>query len=625
MTPPPRSPRRRSVPGQVAFYRLATAVLVVAVLFWAKSVLIPVALAVLLAFALSPLSAWLEKRGLPRVPNALLVSAAAVALLVGLVWIAAAQGQNLAREVESHSDVLKEKFGPVLRLAERLEKAGMPTAEPNPDAPKPDAPAPDANKPPPPGQAVERPLYVTAVKPKGSGALEYLPAVVLPAAESLASVLLVTVLTMFLLIQRESMRDRVLALAGRRGVTTTTRALDDASRRVSKFLLLQASTNAAMGVIAAVGLYLIGVPYAPLWGLLTAVLRFVPYLGIWLSALFPLALAVAVFPGWGHALAVLALFAVADGLLSQVVEPLLFGHGTGVSALALLVATAFWAFLWGPVGLLLAVPLTVCLVVLGEHVPSLGFLRTVLGDESQVDPSARYFHRVLSRQADEAAVLVAEQANGRPLLEVYDEVLLPTLAQAKTERDSGALTAAEEREFYRVTRDVLDGVLAAHRAESGAADEPARPKVRVLGSATKGEADRLALQMLRDVARPEGCEVEVVPAGKLVAAAQERAREAGELVVCIGAVSPGGLAQAAGLIKQLKARVKGVRVLVGRWGMGEMDRTDTEKFLSAAGATKVAWTLRETLAEFAPAGAPPKPPKDSADTPAEPGKVTVPA
>ncbi|MBN8909171.1 MAG: hypothetical protein J0H99_21750, partial [Rhodospirillales bacterium] len=235
-----------------------------------------------------------------------------------------------------------------------------------------------------------------------------------------------------------------------------------------------------------------------------------------------------------------------------------------------------------------------------------------------VDPAARYFHRVLSGESDEAAVLVAEQAESRPLLEVYDEVLLPTIAQAKAERDRGELSADEERTFYRVTRDVLAGVLAVHRAESGAANEPERPAVRVFGCSTKGEADRLALEMLRDVARPAGCEVEVVPAGRLVAAAQERARPGEEVVVCIGAVSPGGLARAAGLIKQLKARVKGVRVLVGRWGTAD-DRADTEKFLTAAGAAKVTWTLRETLAEFAPAGAP------KGVSPAEPGAVNVPA
>jgi predicted PurR-regulated permease PerM len=600
------------VPGQRLFYRLATGVLIVAALYWAQSVLIPVALAVLLAFALSPLAGWLERRRLGRIPSSLLVTAVALSLLGGLAWVAVLQVRNLSEEIPKHGPELAAKFGPILHLARRLE----PPAEPA----KPDGTTPGDLDPTAPR---DKPVPVTVVKPEGASAMEWLPTVAMPAAQLLASALLVTVLTLFLLVQRESVRDRLLSLAGRRGLTTTTRALDDASHRVSRYLLLQLSTNASMGLITGLGLWAVGVPYPALWGLLTAALRFVPYIGIWVAALFPFALAVAVFPGWGPALAVFALYGAADGIMSNAVEPLVFGHGTGVSSLALLVAAAFWAFLWGPLGLLLAVPLTVCLVVLGEHFQSLKFLQTVLGDEPEVDPAARYFHRVLSHEADEAAVLVADQAAGRPLLEVYDQVLLPTLAQAKAERDRGDLSPQEEREFYRVTRDVLEGVLAPIRVEAGATDEPARPAVRVVACSTKGEADRLALAMLRDVARPEDCEVEIVPAARLVAAAQERAR-AGGGVVCIAAVSPGGLAQAAGLVKQLRARVKGVRILVGRWGPTR-DRASAEQFLTAAGAAKVTWTLRETLAEFAPGGAPPKPSPNAAETPAEPGKVTVPA
>jgi predicted PurR-regulated permease PerM len=622
MTPPPRPHTRRFIPGQHTFFRLATAALVVAGLYWAKAVLIPVALAVLLAFALTPLSEWLERRRLGRVPSALLVSAVALSLLGGLVWVAGVQVRHLSDELPRHAPELTQKFGPVLHLMQKFEEFDTPAP---PEPARPTSPAELAlGKPPVETKPANEPVPVTVVPQKGSKALEWLPSVAGSAAEWLATALLVAVLTVFLLVQRESVRDRVLVLAGRRGLTATTRALEDASRRVSRYLLLQATTNATMGTVAGVGLWLIGVPYAPLWGLLTAALRFVPYVGVWVAALFPFALAAAVSPGWWPALGVLALYGVCDGTLANVVEPLLFGHGTGVSPLALLVAATFWAFLWGPVGLLLAVPLTVCLVVLGEHVTSLKFLKTVLGDEPQVDPSARYFHRVLSHEADEAAVLVSEQAAGRPLIEVYDEVLLPTLAEAKTERDSGALSATEEREFYRVTRDVLTGVLAAQRAEEGAASEPARPAVRVVACSTKGEADRLALTMLRDVARPAGCEVEVVPAGRLAATARERAQHGADVVVCIAAVSPGGLAQAAGLIKQVRARVKGVRVLVGRWGMtGE--RAAAERFLTEAGAAKVTWTLRETLAEVAPGGAPPKPAKSGPETPAKPGEVTVPA
>lgn len=623
-SPPSRPPVVKPVPGQRTFYRLGTILLVVGVLFWAKSILIPIALAVLLAFALSPLAVWLEARGLGRVPGSLLVSVAALGLLGGLGSVAVSQGRQLAADFEKteYADNLRAKFGPVLGLVDKLEHLGEQTgADP---AEKPGGvPADPAN--PVPGQPItgeKAPVPVTVVPAKGAKALEWLPSLALPAAEGLATALLVAVLTIFLLIQREGMRDRLLALAGRRQLTTTTRALEDAGRRVSKYLLLQACTNAAMGAVAAVGLYLIGVPYAALWGLLTAVLRFVPYIGIWLSALFPLTLALAHFPGWTAAALVLAVYAGFDLVLTNVVEPLLFGHGTGVSAVALLVAAAFWAFLWGPVGLLLAVPLTVCLVVLGEHVPSLQFLRTLLGEEAQVDPAARFFHRVLSRQPDEAAMLVGEQAAGRPLLDVYDDVILPAVAQAKTEHDRGDLSADDEREFYRTARRVMNGVLSGTRVEAGAADAP-DGDARAVGCSTKGEADRLALYMLRDVARPAGCEVDIVPASKLVEAVAARVGQGEDVSACVGAVSPGGLAQAAGLCKELRRRFPKLQVVVGRWGVTE-DRAGTEKFLRDAGATAVTWQLRETVAAVAPAGPPRAEPAAGPATPAQPGQVSVP-
>ena len=623
MPPPSRPPVVRPVPGQRTFYRLAAILMVVGLLYWAKSILIPIALAVLLAFALSPLAVWLERRGLGRAAGSLLVSVAALGLLGGLGYVAVSQGRQLAVDFEKpeYEANLRDKFGPVLGLVDRLEHLGAaagadPVEKPGGQPARTDTPV--------PGQPVggSAPVPVTVVPPKGAKALEWLPSLALPAAEGLATALLVAVLTIFLLIQREGMRDRLLALAGRRQLTTTTRALEDAGRRVSRFLLLQACTNAAMGLVVCVGLYLAGVPYAALWGLLTAALRFVPYVGIWLSALFPLTLALAHFPGWTPALLVLAVYAGFDLVLTNVIEPLLFGHGTGVSAVALLVAAAFWAFLWGPVGLLLAVPLTVCLVVLGEHIPSLTFLRTMLGEEAQVDPAARFFHRVLSRQPDEAALLVGEQAVGRPLLDVYDDVILPAVAQAKTERDQGDLSADDEREFYRTARQVMNGVLAGTRVDAGAADTPTGG-ARAVGCSTKGEADRLALYMLRDVARPAGCEVELVPAAKLVEAVAARVGRGEDVSACIGAVSPGGLAQAAGLCKELRRRFPKLEVVVGRWGVTE-DRAGTEKFLADAGASAVTWQLRETVAAVAPA-APPKEEPAGPATPAQPGQVSVPA
>ncbi|HEX4609113.1 MAG TPA: AI-2E family transporter [Urbifossiella sp.] len=603
----------RMARSQRTFYRLASIALVAGALYWAQSIFVPISLAVLLAFALTPPAEWLERRGLGRVPASLLVSVAALALLGGLGWVAGTQVRQLAAELPRYGANVKEKVEPLRHLLETLERIGNFSLAP-PAAPPADPAAPAATP----------PLPVTVVRPSGTEALGWLPSVALPAAHALASFLLVTVLTIFLLSQRESVRDRFLALAGRRQLTATTRAMEDAGRRVSHYLLLQSATNASMGLVAAVGLLLIGVPYAALWGLLTAALRFVPYIGVWVSALFPVALAVAVFPGWGPALLVLAVYGVTDLLLSNVVEPLLFGHGTGVSSLALLIAAAFWAFLWGPVGLLLAIPMTVCLVVVGEHVPSLGFLRTLLGDEPQVDPAARYFHRILSREFDQAAMLVEEQAATRSLLDLYDGVILSALAQAKTERDRGDLNPTEERRFSAATRDVLDGVLAELRADAGAAVKPAHPPARVIGCSTKGETDKLALTMLRDVARQAGCEVEIVPAARLVEEVRAAAGRSEEIVACIAAVSPGGLAQVGGLCKQLRGRVPGVKVLVGRWGTSA-DRSETEKFLRSAGAANVTWTLRETLAEIAPEAAAPEEPKAAAETPAGPGRITVPA
>jgi hypothetical protein len=350
-----------------------------------------------------------------------------------------------------------------------------------------------------------------------------------------------------------------------------------------------------------VGLYLIGIPYAPLWGLLTVALRFLPYVGIWLAALFPFTVALTLFSDWGHALLVLAVYGGLDGVMTNVLEPLLFGHGTGVSSMALLVAAAFWAFLWGPIGLLMAVPLTVCVVVLGEHVPSLAFLHTLLGEVPDVDPAALFYYRVLARDRDGATVLLEQEAATKPLLTIYDEVILPALSYAKAEHEQGELSTTEERRIFRATREMLDGVLATYRVSAPAPGCEEKP--RVIGCATRGYADSLALRMLRDVARPAACEVEIVPANQLVREVAERTGGGETLVVVIGAVAPGGLSQAAGLCKQLRAKAPKVRVIVGWWG-AKPDTAAAEKLLHAAGAERVTWNLRETIDALAPESAP---------------------
>jgi predicted PurR-regulated permease PerM len=576
----PVSVRPLPVAGEKSFYRLAAILMIVGVLYWAQAVFLPLALSVLFAFALAPVAGWLERRHLGRVPSALLATGAAISLVAGVLVVAERQAERLALDLrgDAYQENIARKVNPVRELVHRLDRAvaAVTSAPPADEPPKP------ADTPP------------VLVQQPDAGVVGWLPSLARPLAEVVATLLLVAVLTGFMLVQRRTTRDRLLGLARRRQLTTTTRALDDAAHRVGRFLLLQAATNAAMGLIVGAGLALIGVPYAALWGLLTAALRFLPYVGIWAAALFPFGLALAAFPGWWPALLVLALYGGSDLVMTNVVEPLLFGHGTGVSPLALLMAAVFWAFLWGPVGLLLAVPLTVCLVVLGEHIPSLGYLRTLLGEAPAVDPGTLFFHRALVGDADGAAVLIGEQADA-PLAEVYERVLLPALTQAKAERAGGGLDAEEERRVYRAVREVLAGVLAGRRptGPAGGATGPV-----VIGCAAHGAGDRIALGMLRDLVAEAGGELVVVSSVRLAAEVESRKRRDRPVAVCIAAVAPGGLSGAARLCERLRAENAGARVVVGRWG-SEPEPEAAERLLRSAGAAQVTWTLTETLSEIA--------------------------
>ena len=227
----------------------------------------------------------------------------------------------------------------------------------------------------------------------------------------MAIAVVVTVLAIFMLLERRELRDRVILLIGYRRMTATTRALDEAGARISRYLLMQSIISGSFGVAVGLGLFLIGVPYAVIWGCLAAALRFIPYVGVFSAALLPFALSLAVFPGWLQPALVVGLFLVLDVVANMVIEPWLYGHSAGVSQVALLVAVLFWTWLWGPVGLLLATPLTVCLIVLSKHLPALGFIVVLMGDRPVIEAKARYYQRLLARDQDEAADIVEAYVN----------------------------------------------------------------------------------------------------------------------------------------------------------------------------------------------------------------------
>jgi len=557
---------------QRAFYALAIPIIVTCLLYWGQVVLMPVALAILLAFVLTTPMEWLEHHGLRRAFSVPLVALVAFCCLGALGWLAAAQVGNLGRQLPSYQDNVNRKLAPVYGFVERLEKAtAFEKGSPGPQ------PAEQGD------EAGAKPAPVV-VQPSHAGSLSWLPMLAQPVLNMGAHILLVVVLTIFILAQHENLRDRLLRLVGSRHVTRTTKAMADAARRVSRYLLLQTATNACVGLGATLGLWLLGVPYAPLWGLLAAALRFIPYVGIWVAALLPFALSVALFAGWTTPLLVLGLFLALELLMYNAVEPVLFGHGTGVAPLALVVVAVFWAWLWGPIGLLLSTPLTVCLVVLGKHVPSLRFFDVLLGDEPPLDATPRFYQRLVARDSDEAALLLEEHLRTNRVEDVYDEVILPALVRAQGERDEHRLTAADERFIFRTTRALLDHVVGHYEPVGGTAGAA----LRVLGCAARGRLDELALHMLGRLLRPVGGVLEVVPARRLLDEAGPEAP-----VVCIAALAPGTLSQACSLAKRLRACDPAPSVFVGRWGRGP-ETTEAQQCLQSAGVEHVGTTLRET-------------------------------
>ena len=572
-----------------AFHAVGLGVLIAVALYFGSTVLIPVALSALFAFVLSPAVAWIEKRGLGRVGSVLVVTAAAFVVLGGFVTVAALEVKELAADVQGeYQPEIEAKAKPIRHLMERVQRAKSSLQGAAQTTTQPAAATRAAGEPAGPTPVV--------VKSASEASYSWLGTVAFPLLDVLVKGVMVTVLTIFFMIQRESFRDRLIRLAGRSRLSSTTRALGDAASRVGTYLSLQLAVNASLGLLVGTGLWLIGVPYAILWGLLIVVLRFVPYVGYWIVGVAAIAIAAVSHTGWTHALLTFGLFAAVDLTMANVVEPLLFSHGTGVSPVALLVAAVFWSFLWGPVGLLLSTPLTVCLAVLGKHVPALGFMAILLGDEQSLDVAARFYNRLLARDYDEAAVLVDAYQADHPRTDVYDQVILPALAQAKTDHEQKDVTDDEEAAVYDATKSVLDGLTANTEKPAGANATP----VKVIGCAVFGPADALALRMLGDAIGPAGGELEVTTP-ETVSAAVTHAEQAGGKppVICFSTLSPGGLSQARSLMAAVRRDHPTTKLLVGRWGQTG-DTTQTDKYLRSSGADDVGWSLHETIGQLVP-------------------------
>jgi predicted PurR-regulated permease PerM len=559
-------------------------ILVIAALYFARVILIPVVMATLLTFILTPLVSSLHRLGLRRIPAVLLVVLLVIGVVVGLAGLLFDQVQSLADDLPQYRQQITQKIHD-LRDASKdswLDRLFGFFAEVGQDMRE---PAPGKGDPPMPVrvETSNMPLVGTIV---GS------------VLELFVHAGLVLLLLVFMLINREEMRNRLVRLWGRANLTSTTKAFDEAGQRISRFLLMQFVVNASFGLLVGVGLALIGVPYAPVWGLLAGTLRYLPYIGPWLGAFFPTAVSVAVLPGWTPAVLVIGLFLALELIISNVVEPTLYGRSIGVSEVALLIAAAFWTWLWGPWGLVLSTPMTACLAVLGQYVPHLEFLHVLLGDEPILEASETYYQRLLAKDQDEAADVVEKHLANHPVDMVYDELLLPALLLAKRNREEGRLTEQDYAFILEGTRETLFDVVLPRQQEARkeASPDPGEPlpgkRPLVFGFPAENESDELALHFLKQLLDPAKCRFEVISAQTISGEGLALVQEEQPAILCLGSLPVRRLARTRYLCKRFRAQFPELQIVVGCWGVTH-DREKLPDMFKDAGADEVALSLKE--------------------------------
>ncbi len=449
---------RRALPVVTALASLLLVVTLAGSLYLGRDILVPVALAILLSFVLLPAVRALRRLRVPRAAAVLVVVVLAFGILAAVGGLIAREAAQLATDLPRYSLTLRDKIT-ALRTAtaergglsdtfsgffDMAEEIGKELQPPVPES------ADEARL----GTA-ERPMQVEIHAPR-SGVLKTLGSVAGGVLHPLATLGLILLFTIFILLQREDLRNRAIRLAGSSDLRRTTAAIDDATGRLSRFFLAQLALNLAFGVVIGLGLWAIGVPSPILFGVIAGIARFVPYIGAVISAVLPLAIAVAVDPGWSMAIQVAILFVVVEPIAGHVVEPLLYGHSTGISPMAVILAATIWTFLWGPIGLLLATPLTVCLVVLGRHVERLWFLDVILGDRPALGPQEIFYQRMLAGDPDEAIEQGRLFLKERALVTYYDEVVLASLRMAQGDAARGSLDRERQAQVGSSVRTVVE-------------------------------------------------------------------------------------------------------------------------------------------------------------------------
>ena len=561
-----RSVDRRQSNARILF----GTIIVIAVLHLAKPVVVPVALAVLFAFLLTPIVVRLE-RTIIRRTGAIVLSLGLMTAALGIGgWWIYQQFNAVAREISSAATsknveekltFLRRTSGGTLDVVERTLQR-MAEVRDRPE------------------RADLKVRVIPERKTLGERYEEIAPTV-----EGVAATFLVIVVVFFLLRDREQLRDKLLRIAGRAHLTVTTQAIGETGQRISRYLLTIALLNFGFGLLIGGGLWLLQVPHAALWGVLAGLLRFVPYIGAVLSAAAPTFLAFAVFPNWYNAIAVLGLFVFCDQLIGNFIEPIVVGHRVGVSPIALLLAAIFWGWLWGPVGLLLATPITVCLTVGGEFIPALRIFSIMFGSEDPLEGYLSFYNRLLMRDRTGAIAIADRYAEAAKMEEIFNDLFIPTLTFAQEELDRKRITQAHDHFIKDVVRELI---IRFGDRNAGTPD----PERHIVAVSVAGERLTLGTLMLTQLLRSEGYSVDYftdLPEQELVAFINEVKPEA----VFVSCANLDHLEQGQMLLQLLAANFPDLAIVAG----GSAFSRDRGKTL-AAGATYVPSTLKEAKEDF---------------------------
>lgn len=563
------------------------ALLVIAILYLGQEVLIPFALALLLTFLLAPAVQRLQQFHLPRLPSVLITGVSAFALIGMIVWILVTQTLGLAASLPAYKDNIQTKIRAMgqnhglgfEKITDTIQELTL-----------------EVYKLLPPKLDERKLLPVEVVEPPDN-IFQILSAALVPLVKPLGKAAVVIVFVIFMLLKREDLKDRLFRIMGSGRMHMTMEALDEAGTRVSRYLLTQTLINACMGIAVATGLFVIGLPHALLWGFLCAVLRFIPYLGSWVAAGLPIALSIAVFNNWIPTVLVISLFVVLELITNNVIEPWLYGRHTGVSSFALIVAIVFWTSLWGPAGLLLSTPLTVCLVVIGKYVPQLQFLNILLGDEPGLDPQMRVYQRLVAANREEADEIVDAFLKEKDLPALYDELLIPTLVLAERDLIEGGLSEVRHTYILESVKEIAEEC--AERKAPAKVDPvlPSSTALNLLCLPARTAADEISAQLFaRLSAMLPQVQASHLSAASLLGEMLDQVQELNPDIICICSLSPSAVSKARYSLTRIQARFQNTQVLVGLWQTRDGLEKAKERLESAGkGKLLIATTLREGL------------------------------